>query len=87
MRRTVSSPKHTHASLRLSPASSAQSAKSLQFLVRRELIKQAINSMIALNGPEKNGAWEGRRQDGGVIGGWRVRVRDAGMLGCWVGGD
>ncbi|TNN36658.1 hypothetical protein EYF80_053175 [Liparis tanakae] len=44
-------------------------AKSLQLLVHGEPVKQAISFMIALNGLEKNGAWEGGR-DGGMEG-WR----------------
>ena len=41
-------------------SSYAQRDKSLPSLVHRELIKQAISFMIALNGPEQNG---GRREE------------------------
>lgn len=72
-------------------SSYAHRAKSLHFLVHRELIKQAISFMIALNGPEKNGAWEaeGRGRDSGgrdrmsgvvVFGRWTDDGENRGML-------
>lgn len=63
-------------------SSYAQRAKSLQFLVHRELIKQAISFMIAFNGPEKNGAWEGGDRMSGVVvfGRW---MDDEERKGCW----
>lgn len=58
------------------PSSYAQRVKSLQFPVHRELIKQAISFMIALNGPEKNGEWEGGK--------WVDRMSGVVAFGRWT---
>lgn len=43
--------------------------------------------MIALNGPEKNGAWEGGdRMSGAVVFGRWTADGERGMLGDWIEG-
>lgn len=64
-------------------SSYAPRAKSLQFPVHGELIKQAISFMIALNGPQKNGAAAVRWQ---MDSWWRERHRET-KDGGWEEGE
>lgn len=82
---------HTHTPIRYAASRLVclscytQRAKSLQFLVRGELIKQAISCMIALNGPQKNGVWEGGRGEWNCGGGQMDSWWGLGW-GVWVKG-